>query len=89
METAHMEHVLDHTKPNDFMDTSNNYFDTISNLDYLQYPHSPGFGVSMGREYALPPSPIDPVIEANTITHSPAVLSPHRVQLFEPQQRDE
>lgn len=41
METAHMEHVLDQTKP-DFMDAPNsNYFDAISSLDYLQYPHSP------------------------------------------------
>ncbi|KAH8094611.1 hypothetical protein BXZ70DRAFT_347988 [Cristinia sonorae] len=53
METAHMEHVLDHTKPDFSMDTSS-YFDASSlNMgDYLQYPHSPNFGVSMG----LPPT---------------------------------
>lgn len=55
METAQLEQVLDHTRtPDSFMDatTSPNYFDTISSLDYLQYPHSP-FGVgTMG----LPPS---------------------------------
>ncbi|OBZ68499.1 hypothetical protein A0H81_11617 [Grifola frondosa] len=46
METAHLEHVLDHTKNTEFMDTSNtNFFDPLSGLDYLQYPHSP-FGVS-------------------------------------------
>jgi len=39
-----MEHVLDHSKP-DFMDAPNaNYFDALSGMDYLQYPHSP-FGV--------------------------------------------
>ncbi|TCD70115.1 hypothetical protein EIP91_004844 [Steccherinum ochraceum] len=48
METAHMEHVLDHTKSDNFMDTSSNYFDSIGPMDYLQYPHSPSFGVSMG-----------------------------------------
>ena len=53
METAHMEHILDHTKSNDFMDTSNNYFDTISGMDYLQYPHSPSFGVNIGREFLV------------------------------------
>ncbi|CCM03782.1 uncharacterized protein FIBRA_05929 [Fibroporia radiculosa] len=46
METAHLEHVLDHTKATDFMDAANfNNFDPLSGLDYLQYPHSP-FGVS-------------------------------------------
>ena len=47
METAHMEHVLDHTKPADFMDTANpTYFDhTLSGLDYLQYP-SDGFDIN-------------------------------------------
>lgn len=53
METAQLEQVLDHTRtPESFMDTtsSTNYFDTISGLDYLQYPHSP-FGVgTMGRK---------------------------------------
>ena len=41
METAHMEHILDHTKPADFMDTTSPaYFDHtgLSGLDYLQYP---------------------------------------------------
>lgn len=41
METAHMEHVLDHSKSSsDFMDTSNPaYFDTtLAGLEYLQYP---------------------------------------------------
>lgn len=50
METAHLEHVLDHTKNSDFMDAAafGNY-DPLNSLDYLQYPHSP-FGVSsMGR----------------------------------------
>ena len=48
METAHMEHVLDHTKSADFMDTTNPaYFDhtTLSGLDYLQYP-SDGFDIN-------------------------------------------
>ncbi|KAF9817768.1 hypothetical protein IEO21_03227 [Rhodonia placenta] len=46
METAHLEHVLDHTKNSDFMDAAafGNY-DPLNSLDYLQYPHSP-FGVS-------------------------------------------
>ena len=47
METAHMEHVLDHTKP-DFMDTASpNYFDhpALSGLDYLQYP-TDGFDIN-------------------------------------------
>ena len=48
-----MEHILDHTKSNDFMDTSSNYFDTISGMDYLQYPHSPNFGVGMTRKCRL------------------------------------
>lgn len=40
-----MEHPVDQTKP-DFMDAPNpSYFDAISGLDYLQYPHSP-FNVS-------------------------------------------
>lgn len=65
METAHMEHVLDHTKT-DFMDTTNSYFDSIGPMDYLQYPHSPSFGVSMGRAYFTLLRPIDPLIEANT-----------------------
>ena len=40
METAHMEHVLDHTKSSDFMDTTNPaYFDqSLAGLEYLQYP---------------------------------------------------
>ncbi|KAH9949338.1 hypothetical protein B0H21DRAFT_129093 [Amylocystis lapponica] len=48
METAHLEHVLDHTKSTpDFMDAStfNTSYDPLSGLDYLQYPNSP-FGVS-------------------------------------------
>ena len=54
METAHIENVLDHKNATDFMDTSAYYNDTLSGLDYLQYPpHSP-FGVStMGRESLL------------------------------------
>ena len=53
METAHIENVLEHTKPADFMDTAF-YNDSLSGLDYLQYPpHSP-FGVSsMGCEYLV------------------------------------
>ncbi|OCH90055.1 hypothetical protein OBBRIDRAFT_629591 [Obba rivulosa] len=55
METAHLENVLaDHNKPTDFMDTTGpNYFDTLSGLDYLQYPHSP-LGVSMGLPGSSP-----------------------------------
>ncbi|KAH9897951.1 hypothetical protein C8Q73DRAFT_788173 [Cubamyces lactineus] len=47
METAHIEHVLDHSKnATDFIDPSSYYNDPLSGLDYLQYPpHSP-FGVS-------------------------------------------
>lgn len=53
METAHMEHVLEH-KP-DFMDTTtNNYFDqsTLAGLgDYLQYP---GDTFDMGSKSTFP-----------------------------------
>ncbi|KAI0830767.1 hypothetical protein BC628DRAFT_1312846 [Trametes gibbosa] len=53
METAHMEHVLDHNKNADFIDPASYYNDTLSGLDYLQYPpHSP-FGVS---SMGLPPT---------------------------------
>ena len=54
METAPLEHVMDHTRTSpDFMDSSSfGNYDALSGLDYLQYPHSP-FGVSaMGREFA-------------------------------------
>ncbi|KAL4251546.1 BHLH domain-containing protein [Abortiporus biennis] len=53
METAHLEHVLEHTKSADFMDAANpGFYDPLAGLDYLQYPHSP-YGIStMG----LPPS---------------------------------
>ena len=55
METAHIENVLDHTKNADFgMDTSF-YNDSLSGLDYLQYPPQSPFGVStMGCEYPDP-----------------------------------
>ncbi|KAI0361128.1 hypothetical protein OH77DRAFT_399149 [Trametes cingulata] len=54
METAHIEHVLEHTKSADFMDgTASYYNDALTGLDYLQYPpHSP-FGVS---SLGLPPT---------------------------------
>ena len=39
METAQMEHVLDHTRPTDLLDAANPaYFDHTLGLDYLQYP---------------------------------------------------
>lgn len=56
METAHLEHVLDHTKSSpDFMDASGfGSYDPLSGLDYgSMYPHSP-FGVSVGCASSVP-----------------------------------
>ncbi|KZT08634.1 uncharacterized protein LAESUDRAFT_648640 [Laetiporus sulphureus 93-53] len=54
METAHLEHVLDHTRTApDFMDAASfaNY-DALAGLDYLQYPHSPFPNPIMGLHAA-------------------------------------
>lgn len=55
METAHLEHVLDHTKSMpDFIDPSSfGNYDLSSGLEYLQYPHSP-FGVGLAAPEGSP-----------------------------------
>ncbi|EPT03493.1 hypothetical protein FOMPIDRAFT_1116028 [Fomitopsis schrenkii] len=68
METAPLEHVMDHTRTSsDFMDNSSfGNYDALSGLDYLQYPHSP-FGVSaMG----LPPTGGSPRLGFNSLNLS-------------------
>ncbi|KAI0783345.1 hypothetical protein C8Q75DRAFT_726175 [Abortiporus biennis] len=54
METAHLEHVLEHTKSADFMDAANpGFYDPLAGLDYLQYPHSP-YGISTMEDSTHP-----------------------------------